>query len=77
MIIECEIKIDGQWQTVDYLTAVTKYAQNLKRCPACGGRVTHYPSKNPHFGHYAAHEGCSLVESTFCGTPSKHRDALE
>jgi hypothetical protein len=76
MITECEVKIEGKWTVVDHETAVIHHLHDLKRCPYCGGRVTHYQSGNHHFGHYAAHTGCSEAWN-FSGIASRHPEALE
>ena len=75
MITECEVKIDGKWTVIDHQTAVAQYLDALKRCPHCGGRVTHYQGGKHHFGHYAAHTGCPATWN-FSGTASPHPDAI-
>jgi hypothetical protein len=60
MITECQVKIAGQWETVDLATAVAKHLQDMKRCPECWGRVSQYRLEGVklHFGHVEAHPGC-------------------
>ena len=75
MITTCEVKIDGKWTEVDIETAVAEHLAELKRCPGCEGRVTHYQGGKHHFGHYTAHAGCRLSWN-FNGTPTKHPEPL-
>ena len=60
MITECQVKIDGEWITVDFDTAVAKHLSDKKRCPECWGQVRQYRLQGitPHFMHVKANPGC-------------------
>jgi hypothetical protein len=77
----CEVKTEGKWRPVSLDEAVSRYAEAVKRCPACHGRVSiNGAYSGPGFGktmtHRKAHSGCSLKPETFSGTPSPHPQAL-
>jgi hypothetical protein len=60
MMLECEIKIDGQWIGVGIDDALEKYGIEQKRCKDCHGPVHAYPEgiAPAHFGHTRAYAGC-------------------
>jgi len=77
----CEVRIKGTWRSVSLDEAVRRYAEAVKRCPSCHGRVSiNGAYSGPGFGktmtHRRAHSGCPLKPGTFSGTPSLHPQAL-
>ena len=77
----CEVQIEGTWRLVSLDEAVSCYAEAIKRCPACSGRVSiNGAYSGPSFGktmrHWKAHSGCPLKPETYSGTPSLHPQAL-
>lgn len=77
----CEVRIEGKWRLVSLDEAVRRYADAVKRCPACHGRVSiNGAYSGPSFGktmtHRRAHSGCPLKPETFSGMLSPHPQAL-
>jgi len=81
MILECEVKIGSQWQTIGIAEAVESFRGHDMRCPVCAGRVFAFPEYNTgtkaHFEHAEAHKGCPLTPYNFHSPQSKHPAALE
>ena len=77
----CEVRIEGKWRLVSLDEAVSRYADAVKRCPACYGRVSvNGAYSGLSFGktmrHWRAHSGCPPKPETFSGTRSPHPQAL-
>jgi hypothetical protein len=77
----CEVQIEGKWRPVSLDEAVRRYADAVKRCPACHGRVSiNGAYSGPGFGktlrHWRAHSGCPLKPDAYIGRPSPHPQAV-
>jgi hypothetical protein len=77
----CKAKVHGTWTSITIDEALGAYADYLKRCPECHGRVrAHRRAKNgmrAHFEHHRAHAGCSLSRGVpFSGHHSIHPEAI-
>jgi hypothetical protein len=80
MMLECQIRDGGQWETVDIEEALSAFKGKQMRCTECKGPVcAHKPYSNgtpAHFEHISAHIGCSQIPSNYCGIKSSHPGAL-
>ena len=76
MITVAEIKVGGEWVTIDFAEGVKRRGQAM-RFPACEGPMNPYDGGGsvPHFAHIKKHEHCPLYYR-FSGTPKRHPDAL-
>jgi hypothetical protein len=76
----CEIWIDDAWRPVRRDQALTTYADALKRCPACHGKLlitgSARNSEKLTLSHRPAHDGCPLDPMRYSGIPSPHPKAL-
>jgi hypothetical protein len=81
MILECEIRLGGKWETADIDDALSSHAGSEMRCIECHGPLCahkKYSNGTPaHFEHLKAHSGCSKIASSFAPPKSLHPDALK
>lgn len=78
---DCEVEINGRWQTATIGEALRFDRSLRKRCLECHGPVRAHGTGatgngTPHFEHLARHSGCSRCDA-FDGKRSRHPDALK
>jgi hypothetical protein len=85
VIVECELKIDGNWSTIDISEALRLRRSNpgkmmLFRCPDCHGRLRAHPTYNSgtraHFEHLRENIGCQL-SAKFRHPAKRHPEPLD
>lgn len=81
MMLDCQVKVGGQWQAIDIADALASFKDDALRCIECYGPVcAHKKYVNgvaAHFEHVTGHTGCSQISRNFSGVKSKHPDALK
>jgi hypothetical protein len=75
IMMECEVKVWGDWQHITLEQALDLDPGHLKRCPECQGQVrlrqASIDGLVAHFEHYEQNPGCSLGDC-FDGNPKSH-----
>lgn len=77
----CEVKVDGVWRAVSINEAQLRHRDDLKRCPACHGRVmilgTYGSLRRLALAHRRGHDGCPLRPQHFQGVATWHPEPVE
>lgn len=81
-VLTCEVQVDGVWRVVSLDEAAVNHPADMKRCPACHGRVMILgaysgPNVRRSLSHRKSHSGCPRQAGGYIGTPSPHPQALE
>ncbi len=79
--LTCEVQVDGTWRAMGLDEAAVYHPADLKRCPACHGRVMILgaysgPNVRRSLSHRKSHSGCPRQADIYSGTPSSHPQAL-
>lgn len=77
----CEVKVDGVWRAVSLDEAQFRHRDDVKRCPACHGRVmilgTYGSLRRLALTHRRGHDGCPSRPLHYQGVATRHPEAVE